>query len=440
MVRKFALMFFCILFYPLMALAQMDAQFVFNGQNAEKLQVQKQITEVIPEVVQVPSTCTRQVPVGETEVCRNETRYRQECSWIPSYENCWNDTDRICRPVTRTRQECSNGPSRQVCTQQPSRQVCNERPTRNVCTTRPDGRQHCTTVGGGQHCTTVGGGESCHSVPGERTCRTVSYSDRECENVSRRRCETIPGRNDCRDTPYSQRVCGMEMQYRTESYACTKPQTINRTTVKDLKGEINVQLLTNGLVEEFPVQVSIKEADKEFKTFNITVKLLKEPGLIVVLNRSSVKVASATDKEIKLEGQVVIEVLSKEMLPIDFPTTISSATIDSKTNKLTLVMEGAISGQGSVEVFITHKGFLGKTKMLAELKADYPGDKIELGQVGNKAALSIDLKDSIKGELKKKKMKLKLKLSSTLNLQGEILNAKKPDTSKLYEGKSVVLK
>jgi len=440
MVRNFAFMFLCLFFFPLVTSAQVDTQFVFNGQNAERLQAQKQITEVIPEVVQVPSTCTRQVPVGEAEVCRNETRYRQECSWIPSYENCWNDTDRICRPVTRTRQECSNGPSRQVCTQQPSRQVCTERPTRNVCTTRPDGRQHCTTVGGGQHCTSVGGGQSCHSVPGERTCRTVSYTDQECQNVTRRRCETIPGRNDCRDTPYSQRVCEMQMQYRTESYACTKPQTINRTTNKVLKNDINVQILTNGLVEEFPVLISVKEASQEFKKFDISVKLLKEPSVIVVLNKSTIKIAKVTEKEIQLEGQVVLEVLSKEMLPLDFPTKISDATMDSKTKKLTLVMEGAISGQGEVEVLITHKAFLGRTKTIAELKAEYPGPQVELGQVENKAAFSIDLKDSLKDELKKKNMKLKVKLSSDLNLQGTILNASKPDTSKVYDGIFVDLK
>lgn len=430
---------FMFLLIPSLSMAQLNSEFVFNGQNAVVLEAKKNITIIIPEVVQVPHTCTRQVSVGESEVCRNETRYRQECSWIPSSERCWNESDRICRPVSRTRQECSNGPSRQVCTTRPSRRVCTQRPTRNVCTTRPDGRQHCTTVGGGESCQDVGGGQSCHSVPGERTCRTVSYTEQRCENVSRHRCEHVPGRNDCRDIPYSQRVCTMEMQYRTESYACTRPETINRTTHKVLKNEINVQILSNGLVEEFPVSITVIEANQQFKNFSIDIKLGREPLVFVVLKKKSVKIACETEKEIILKSEVVLEVLSQEMLPIAFPAAISSASVDA-TKQLIVVLDGSIAGHGAVELEINHKAFLRRTKTIAELKAHYPGDKIELGQVEDKIALSIDLNDAMKNGLESKNMILKFKLSSELNLQGELMNAKKPDTSKLYDGTFVKLK
>lgn len=438
MIRNIAL--FLLMLVPSITHAQLESQFTFNGQNAEVLKTEKIITVVTPETVQVPSTCYRQVPVGQREVCHNETRYRQDCTWIPSSERCWNDTDRICRTVPRSRQECSNSPGRRVCHDRPSRQVCTERPTREVCTTRPDGRQHCTTVGGGTHCTTVGGGQDCHEVPGERICRTVTYNDTECDNVTRRRCETIPGRNHCSSIPYSVPVCRMETQYATESYSCIRTEVVNRTAKKTLKATTNVQIITNGLVEEFPMSVIIQEKNSQFEAFGITAKLLKEPSVFVVLRKKEVKVQSQNAQEVVLQGNVVLEILTQEMLPLSFPLSVTSASISEESKKLVLIFEGALSSQGSVDLQITHKAFLSGTKTIAELKADYPSSLIELGVLDGKAALSIDLNDAIKRELKKKNMKLKLSLSSAIGLQGELMNAKKPETSKLYEGTFVELK
>lgn len=437
MIRNLALLVFLLV--PTITHAQLDSQFTFNGQNSEVLTASKKITVVTQETVQVPSTCSRQVPAGQVEVCRNETRYRQSCTWVPSSERCWNDTDRICRSVPRTRQECSTSPGRQVCTDRPSRTVCTERPTRQVCTTRPDGRQHCTTVGGGQHCTQVGGGRDCRTEPGERHCRTVTYMDQECDNVTRRRCETVPGRNDCTSVPYSERVCGMETQYRTETYACTKPEVRTHSTEKVVKAETSVQILTNGLVEEFPVSVSLKEKSQDHTAFSIETKLLKEPKVFVVLKKQEAKV-TASEKEIQVKGSVVLEVLSQEMLPISFPASVASATITEATKKLVIIFDGALSAQGSVDLEISHNTILTSRKVIAEMKAEYPSAKVELGVVDNKAALSIDLTDAIKNELKKKNMKLKLSLTSALNLQGELMNTTKPETSKLFEGTFVELK
>lgn len=438
MFRQLALLI--LLSVPTMTYAQLDSQFTFSGQNAEVLKAEKKITVITPEAVQVPSTCSRQVPTGQIEVCHNETRYRQECSWIPASQRCWTENERVCRTVTRHREVCSGSGSREVCTERPSREVCTERPTREVCRTKPDGSQHCTTVGGGTHCTTVGGGQSCRTVPGDRVCRNESYQDTDCDNVPRNRCETVPGRNDCRDIPYSERVCGMEMQYRTETYACTETQIINRKTDKVLKNEINVQVLTNGLVEEFPVSISVKESSAEFKGFSIEAKLMKQPNVFVVLKKKDVKVASVTATEIILKSSLVLEVMEERMLPIAFPTAITSASIEAATEKLTVIFEGPISSQGSVDLAITHKAFLSSTKTIAELKAEYPGEKVELGQVENKAALNINLKGAVVRELKKKNMKLKFKLASKMNLQGEIMNDKKPSTEKSYEGTFVILK
>ena len=158
--------------------------------------------------------------------------------------------------------------------------------------------------------------------------------------------------------------------------------------------------------------------------------------------------ATALELEDVQGGRVVEEELGVlhlargplQMLPIAFPSEIVSATIEEATQKMTIVFEGAISAQGSMDLLITHKAFLSSTKTIAELKADYPSEVAELGQVENKAALSINMKDAIKRELKKKNMKLKFSLTSEMNLQGEIMNSKKPETTKLYEGTFVQLK
>ena len=428
----------CLLF-PVMTSAQVETQFTFSGQNAEVLKGEKIVTQVTQVPVEYQGTCTRQVP-EQVRVCRDVTRYRQSCSWVPAYENCWNDTDRICRPVIRTRQECSSGPSRRVCSQQPTRRICTERPARQICQTRPDGRRVCTDVRPGEHCTEVGGGVSCHDVPGERVCRSVSYTDQECDNVTRRRCETVPGRNECSQIPYSENVCGMETQYSVETYACTQTRMENRTSQKSIKSEVNVQILTNGLVEEFPMSVVVKETTPAMSAFVMEAKLLKEPKVVVVLKKKDVKVVSSTEKEIVLKGSLVLEVMDAHMLPISFPTAIAGAHIEAATQKLVVVMEGAMSSQGSVDLQITHNSVLTKLKTIAEAKAEYPSAKAELGQVENKAALSVDLKGLIQNEPQKKNMRMKIKLGSKLMLQGEIMNAKKPDTEKQYEGIFVELK
>lgn len=438
MIRNIAL--FLALLVPTITHAQLDSQFTFNGQNSEVLKAEKKITIVTPEQVQVPDTCSRQVPNGEAEVCRNVTRYRNECTWIPSSQRCWSENERVCRTVTRHREECHGTPSREVCHDRPSRTVCTERPTREVCHTNPRGGQSCTTVGGGQSCHEVGGGRSCTTVGGDRVCHTVPYQDTDCDYVPRQRCETVPGRNDCRDIPYSERVCGMETQYRTETYACTRTETVNRTTVKNLKAETSVSIITNGLVEEFPVALSIKEANSQFAAFSMDAKLMKEPKSFVVLQKKEVKVVSNTADEIALKGNVVLEVMTKEMLPIAFPASVVSASIEEATKKLVIILEGGISAQGAVDLKITHKAFLSRTKTVAEMKSEYPSKKVELGTVDNKAALSIDLSEAIVGELKKKNMKLKLTLTAPMNLQGEIMNTTKPETTKLFEGNSVELK
>lgn len=436
MIRKIALTFF--LFLPTLTSAQVESQFVFNGQNSDVLKAEKAIVVITPEEVQVPSTCTRQVPTGEIRVCRDETRYREECSWVPSSESCRTEYNQVCNSVSRSREVCSGGGSRQECSTIPSRTECYDRPTNEVCTTLPDGTPHCTTVGGGQTCQEVGGGQHCTTVYDQPTCHTEYYSDQECTSVPENRCETIPGRNDCSSIPYSENVCGMEMQYRTESYACTRTVIVNKEEKKILKAETTIHIDTNGLVDEFQAQISIKEKSSQFKDFSIDVKLLKEPKLFVVLKKKEVKLTSSTAKEIGLKANLVFEVLTKEMLPISLPQEITSAVFHESTKKLTLVIGGKLSAKGNVEMSLSKKELFGR-KLVAELKGSYPTKLIEVGAVEGKPALSIDLKNAMKAN-PKKSMKLKFILEAEMDIKGVLLNATKPELKKEFPSINVNMK
>ncbi len=437
MIRQAALAL--LISIPTITHAQLDSQFVFNGQNAEILTAQKAVTVITPEQKEVPDTCTRQVPTGQIEVCDDVTRYREECTYVPSSESCGYESERVCHPVSRSREVCSGGGSHQECTTIPSSTVCTERPTREVCHTNPhNGESSCTTVGGGQSCHDVGGGQSCTTVQDSPNCHTEYYSDEECSNDSRYVCHTNPGHNDCHSVPYSEEVCGMETQYRTESYACTRTITVNKEEKKTVKAETNIQINTNGLVDEIPMLVSIKEVNTQFKAFTINVKLEKEPKLFVVMKSKEVKVVSANAKEVIVKATLVLEVMTKDMLPIKLPTAISSASIDAN-KKLVIAFEGALAAKGKLDLSIEHKVLFGH-KVDAVLKSDYPvARSIEVGISEGKPALSIDLRNAM---VKKpvKGMKLKLELEAALDLKGELLNAAKPEMKKSFQSVQIILK
>lgn len=405
--------------------AQVESLINFRGQNSEVIKIEKNINVTRPVAYQVPDTCYNSIPYQSYE-CRDVTRYREQCRYIPSSQNCWTDYDRVCRNVTRYREECSTGPSRQVCTTSPSREVCVERPTREVCRTNSSGQQTCQTVGGGQSCQTVGGSQSCHSVPGEKTCRQVSYTDQDCENVPRQRCETIPGRNQCDQIPYSEEVCGNETRYRQEPYACQRTAYRDETKVTKLSGQIDVRFETNGLVEEFPVKVSVTGVDAKFEKFNSSVKLGKEPKVLVFLKKKEI-VAKETAGEINLSGEVVMEVVSADMVSPVFPTSLTNPSLNDSTDILTIAFAGAVSAKGNVEAVITAHPKIGRDKQVAELKAAYPSDRAGVAQ--NK--LSLNLKGLFQNDLAKKNS-IAIKLIAPMTVRGELMNTVKPVVEKSY--------
>ncbi len=492
MVRKIA-KYVLLLSVSLNALASFEAPLKFTGQNAETIKLEKVIKVTRPVPREVPSTCTRQVPY-EVYRCNDVTRYREQCHWVPAEQECNTEYDRQCRSVTRYREECTNGPARQecwttptrqVCTDRPTRQVCTDlpsreechttpsrevctdRPTREVCTTRPDGRQHCTTVGGGQHCTTVGGdrqcrqvgggqhctevggGQDCRTVGGDRECRMVegdpicrqvAYSDQECEDVPRQACHTIPAHNECDQIPYTEEVCGNETEYRAEQYACMETIYEDKEMEKKVSAIVNVAFKTNGFVEEFGAMITLVPDAKETQ-FVPAMKLTSEPKILVIVKKKEAKIRAEGEKEIRVEGDIEVELQEAVAEPVEFPA-IESATLEKKTNLLSVIFakglpsEAGVVRKGEIDFVLSRKG-----KELAVLKDSYPGAKVQVKKIERKDALVMNLTGLIQGSLggglfsSGPKMKLLLKIPS--KIEGEILNAKKPQTEKLYESVKV---
>jgi hypothetical protein len=416
---------FYLLFFSLSTFAQIESIINFHGQNGETVKIDRQVNVVRSAPYQVPDTCYNQIPYQNYE-CHNETRYRQQCHWIPESESCRMENDRICRNVIRTRQECHQGPDRQVCHEVPGREVCVERPTRRVCHTNPRGQESCTTVGGGRECHTTGGGRQCDRVPGERVCRQVTYTDQDCENVPRRRCERIPGRNDCQRIPYSEQVCAYETRYRKEPYACQRTEYRDVASPKKLSGEVEVRFLTNELVEEFPLQVSLSAIDEKFESFSLAVKLLTGPKVLVVLKKKEIH-SVQSETEIKIDGEIILEIIEPKMVAPVFPDLLKNPIFNSKDQTFILNLEGGISAMGSLELHIMNRPMLGKPKTVVQLNSSYPSERVSVKGASLEFRLAGLMQDSLS-----KKNQIKLKLSAPISVEGELLNPDRPQLQKSF--------
>jgi hypothetical protein len=198
------------------------------------------------------------------------------------------------------------------------------------------------------------------------------------------------------------------------------------TTPKKLIGEVQIHFQTNGLVEEFPVQMSIAAPDAKFETFATTLKLLKEPKVLVFLKKKEVT-AQETDKEINIQGNIVIEILDANMVTPVFPTNLKNAAFNESNSVLSLAIEGSVSAMGSVEALITSNPKIGRNKTVAELKATYPSDRaLILG-----SNLNLNLAGLMQNSLAKKNQ-ISLKLTAPLNVPGELMNAKRPVIERTY--------
>lgn len=245
--------------WSVVSFAATEKSISYEGQTGEVFDLENWLKETRYREEQVPDTCYRQIPYTEN-VCRDVTRYRQECRTIPGHEDCRIVYDPVCRYETRYRQECHTEPGRQVCrnvtryreecTNVGGGQTCRTEPGRRQCRNTPNGevcrdippRQICDTKPPQRVCRQVPYQDrECHNEPGQRICRQVPYQDRICDNVPRRQCDWIPDQRVCENIPYNERVCQDEVRYRQEPYACTRTvQVPYEVTLKTHKANIAI--------------------------------------------------------------------------------------------------------------------------------------------------------------------------------------------------------
>ena len=123
-----------------MSLAQAETSKTirFENQREEIFDLENWLKETRYKTETVDSTCYRSEPYVDY-VCRNVTRYREQCETIPGHQSCRTVYDRVCRTENRYENECRTVPGEQQC-----RVVVRY-------------RQECTTSGGGRQCRTIPG-------------------------------------------------------------------------------------------------------------------------------------------------------------------------------------------------------------------------------------------------------------------------------------------
>ncbi len=370
------------------------------------------------------------------EVCRVNSSGENVCTTVGGGQSCQTvgggrscrsvPGDQVCRTVGGG-QDCRTVGGGQDCRTVGGEQSCRTVGGGQSCQT-VGGEQSCRTVGGGQSCQTVGGGQTCHSVPGAESCRNVSYQDQECQQVPRERCETIPAHNECRDIPYSQNVCAMETVYKPESYACMKDEVQNQPLQKKVGANVEIDIKSNGLRAEFPIQILLAGLNPENSQFAVSAGLKQDPSVLVVLQKKDVKIVGETKGDITLEGSMLIEMIDPKTIPSVFPKRFNDVILDKKTSMLNAEVKGTVAAKGTIEMTITRRG-----KIIAELKDVYPSQKVNVIVERRKTTLAMNLTGLLQQPIRvDDEMVMTMKLGSAINIKGEILNIKKPLSEKTY--------
>ncbi len=416
---------FCSLFMSVSVRAQLESVIQFAGQNGEVVKLNQTVLVTRSVPYQAPATCQRQVPYQSYE-CRNETRYRQECRWIPASQNCWTENERVCRPVTRYRQECHQGPPQQVCHEIPPREICEQKPPQQVCHTDPRGQRVCRSAPSGRICHRTGGGRQCDTRPGQPICRNVSYTDQECSDYPRQQCQQIPGRNQCDNVPYQEQVCGNQTRYRNEPYACTETQYRDQVFSKTIRGDIDVRFITNGVVEEIPLLVKVEPLSAKYDNFSLSAKLLSAPRSFVVIKNKNVT-ATEMEKEIVISGELVIEIFEPQMVEPKFPESFSGAQYSNDDDVLKMKINGSLPTNVILELVVITKPKRGNGQKIVQLKTSYPSSNISIRD----GMMNFHLAGFVGGKVLKRN-EVSLKMTSAINLEGEVLNVERAPLFKDY--------
>jgi len=302
--KAIALLAFCC-FLSLQAFAdtnESSKKVVYSGQNSEEiaLETTRSVTKYRSE--EVDSTCTRQIPYTVNE-CGYETRYRNECHWRAGENVCRTENNRICRNETRYRRQCTTTGTRRECRNEPP-------------------RQRCRTRNGERRCVDVPGRRVCRDVPGRQTCRQVPYTDRVCRNEPRRRCEWIPGRNVCRNVSYQEYVCKDVTRYRDEQYACKKVIQVPYQVQQAVKADVSVNFVDHFNVNKLKMKFNLEKNGNVQVNFKEDVQAL--PYLIKVVKRND---RDEHDDGINANAHFTIEFMGKDQRNLPVLKGISNLSI-----------------------------------------------------------------------------------------------------------------
>ncbi len=439
MKKLFLLLFMCCVVFG--ANAESSKTINFDGQNADsfELDLVKQVLRYRTE--EYDDTCTRQVPDGTRNVCRDVTRYRRQCHEQPGRNDCRTVYDQVCRNETRYRRQCTNGPSRQQCSTSPSRQVCSNGPARRECRTVPqqvcrtvNGQRQCTTSGTRQQCRNVPGPRTCRTEPGQRTCRTVQgpqtcrdvpYTDRVCANVPRQSCTWIPSRQVCNDVPYQDRVCSDEVVYRTETYACTRTREVPYQADRENKADVQVSYSD--------LNVDSSRAELSFlldKAGNVDLKVKENstnPSLVYVSKKQEIE---NSDDNLSTDTRFNISFVARDayLAPLKEEVQVSSA------DSLHLVLKTAKvvkKDDLSIKIKINKKGVFGIGSYKFE-KTLAPGQYTTAKTLDN-SFLDIDFK-AIGAEVKEGK-KYEFELTLILKPSSDLVTPVDAELSKTVKFK-----
>ncbi|MDD4976706.1 MAG: hypothetical protein PHY93_20290 [Bacteriovorax sp.] len=250
----------------------------YGNQREESFDLENFLKETRTRTEQVDSTCYHQIPYTEN-VCRNETRYREECRTIPGHQECSTVYDPICHTETRYENECHSEQDEPICRVVIHyREECSRRGGGRQCHTVPpdiqchrdrNGENKCDKIPAHEECSDSPGQQECHQAPYEerecssrsshQVCRQVPREQQICENRARQQCDWVPDRRACENIPYQVPVCKDEVLYRQEPYACKKTVDVPyEVTLKTHKANVQVNFAENAasVTPEFNISLS----------------------------------------------------------------------------------------------------------------------------------------------------------------------------------------
>jgi hypothetical protein len=226
------------------------------------------------------------------------------------------------------------------------------------------------------------------------------------------------------DVPYS---C-MKTETYDEQYACMKTEIFMEPFEKTLSLDVNVSVKANNQAGEFLLNIVSVPKNPEVKELSIQTKLNADPKFLVVQKLAQVKIVSEDEKTIKATGELKLELLEFKGDEVEFPSRIPVAFIDERSEMLNVGFRGDKPERGVVEIILTKRN-----QVIAQMEENYPSAKVKLARVERYEGLEIDLSKDLKERLRSG-IKMDLKLSVPMaKIEGEILNAKKPESSKEFK-------